>query len=118
MSAMPQFFSSLMAGCVLIFGGFEVIAGRMSVGALIAFQSLTVSFLAPVNSLVGLGGVMQTLQGELNRLDDVLANPALPDPVSLESARHLPARLTGALEFRNVTFGYDPIAPPLIENLS
>ena len=34
------------------------------------------------------------------------------------SAQNLPARLTGALEFRNVTFGYDPIAPPLIENLS
>jgi len=117
-SAMPPLFSSLMAGCVLIFGGFEVIAGRMSIGALVAFQSLTVSFLAPVNSLVGLGGVLQTLLGELNRLDDVLSNPALPDPVSLESAPNLPVRLTGALEFRNVSFGYDPIAPPLIEKLS
>lgn len=117
-SAMPPFFSSLMAGCVLIFGGFEVIAGRMSIGALVAFQSLTVSFLAPVNNLVGLGGFLQTLHGELNRLDDVLANPALPDSVSLESAPYLPVRLSGAVEFRNVTFGYDPIAPPLIENLS
>ena len=70
-----------MAGAILVFGGFEVIAGRMSIGSLVAFQSLTTSFLTPVNNLVGLGGVLQTLQGELNRLDDVLANPALPESV-------------------------------------
>ena len=107
-----------MAGSILVFGGFEVIAGRMSIGSLVAFQSLTTSFLTPVNNLVGLGGVLQTLQGELNRLDDVLANPALPDSVSMESSPQIPIRLSGEVEFRDVTFGYNPIAPPLIEKLS
>ena len=116
--AMPALSNSLMAGSILVFGGFEVIAGRMSIGSLVAFQSLTTSFLTPVNNLVGLGGVLQTLQGELNRLDDVLANPALPESVSMESSPQIPVRLSGELEFRDVTFGYNPIAPPLIEKLS
>ena len=30
----------------------------------------------------------------------------------------MPVRLRGSVEFRNVTFGYNPVAPPLISDLS
>ena len=36
----------------------------------------------------------------------------------MESSPQIPVRLSGELEFRDVTFGYNPIAPPLIEKLS
>jgi ATP-binding cassette, subfamily C, bacterial len=116
--ALPALLNSVMTGAVLVFGGFEVMNGRLSIGQLVAFQSLTLSFLAPVNSLVGLGDTLQNLEGELSRLDDVLSNPALPDTAGLDASRGVPVRLSGHVEFRNVSFGYNPVAPPLIENLS
>ena len=48
--------------------------GNLSVGMLIAFQSLMISFEEPFNTLVNFGGTLQELKGDLNRLDDVLEN--------------------------------------------
>jgi len=48
---------------VLVIGGLRVIDGPLSLGMLVAMQSLMHSFLAPVNSLVGFGRILQDLQG-------------------------------------------------------
>ncbi len=45
---------------------------------LVAFQSLMLSFQQPVNTLVGFGSTLQELEGDLNRLDDVLSNQIEP----------------------------------------
>ena len=113
----PPLLVALMTASVLLVGGLEVMHGRMSIGMLVAFQSLAISFLHPVNSLVGLGASVQTLGGDLSRLDDVLSSPA-PDEPALASAPNMPVRLRGHVEFRDVTFGYSSVAPPLITNLS
>ena len=55
------------------------------------------------------------------RLDDVLQNPTDPElssalvPPPVVAGAH---RLQGAVELRNVTFGYSRIDPPLVENLT
>jgi ATP-binding cassette subfamily C protein len=118
LGVVPPLLFALMTASVLIAGGFEVIGGRMSIGMLVAFQSLAVSFLQPVNSLVALGASVQALEGHLNRLDDVLSSPA-PDEVAMDQAPPgMPVRLRGQVEFRDVTFGYSPVASPVIEGLS
>jgi ATP-binding cassette, subfamily C, bacterial len=117
LGVVPPLLLALMTASVLLVGGFEVMHGRMSIGMLVAFQSLSASFLQPVNSLVGLGASLQALGGDLSRLDDVLSNPVPAGP-SLASAPDMPVRLRGHVEFRDVTFGYSPVAPPLISNLS
>ncbi len=116
LGVLPAFLTSLMTACILVFGGFEVMSGQLSIGQLVAFQSLTTSFLLPVISLVSLGETLQVLEGELNRLDDVLSNPVAPEPG--EGGVWMAVRLQGRLEFRDVSFGYSPVAPPLIEGLS
>ena len=117
LGVVPPLLLALMTAAVLLVGGFEVMHGRMSIGMLVAFQSLSTSFLQPVNSLVGLGASVQALGGDLSRLDDVLSSPT-PDEPSLDSAQDLPVRLRGHVEFRDVSFGYSPVAPPIIANLS
>src|SRR5256885_7394915 len=47
MGVLPPLLSALMTAAVLVAGGFEVIHGRMSIGILVAFQSLAISFLQP-----------------------------------------------------------------------
>jgi ATP-binding cassette subfamily C protein len=105
-----------MTACVLAAGGFEVVQGRMSIGMLVAFQSLALSFLQPVNGLVALGASMQELEAQLSRLDDVLSSPAGDE--TRHAGPEAATRLRGHVEFRNVTFGYSPVDPPLIEDLS
>ncbi len=118
LGVVPGFLTSLMTACILVFGGFEVMSGKLSIGQLVAFQSLTTSFLLPVISLVSLGETLQVLEGDLNRLDDVLSNPVGQEPEWNERARLGAVRLQGRLEFRDVSFGYSPVVPPLIEGLS
>ena len=65
----------------------------MSIGMLVAFQSLSASFLQPVNGLVALGANIQDLEAHLSRLDDVLDSPA-PEEPALESAQEMNVRLT------------------------
>ncbi len=116
----PPFLSTLNNLAILGVGGLRVISGHLSMGDLVAFQSLMASFIAPVNQLVTLGSDLQEAQGDMNRLDDVLQYP--PDRqfavTAPEDSGDERVRLTGHLELRAVTFGYSRLDPPLIERFS
>jgi ABC-type bacteriocin/lantibiotic exporter with double-glycine peptidase domain len=73
---------------------------------------------------VDLGSQLQEAQGNLNKLDDVLRAPpdpqlaAAPPRSGDAAAAGAPAKLSGQFERRDVTFGYNPLAPPLIEGFN
>jgi NHLM bacteriocin system ABC transporter peptidase/ATP-binding protein len=118
LGVLPSFLSALSSALVLIVGGTRVMNGTFSIGMLVAFQSLMQSFQQPLISLLGLGATLQQLHGDLNRLDDVLVEE--PDPAARddgELAGGVPARLSGRVELRSLTFGYNRLGPPLIEGL-
>lgn len=152
---LPSFLSGVTSMLLLVVGGFRVIDGALSIGMLVAFQSLMQQFMQPVNQLVSLGGDLQELEGNLNRLDDVLRNPVeggQGDKVRQSQSWRFPSvalalavatkerhcrtrrgtrrqgglvisssyspKLEGYLELRNITFGYNRTAPPLIANFS
>ena len=52
--------------------------GEITVGMLVAFQSLVVSFSGPIQSLLRLGSTLQKMEGDMNRIDDVMRSE--PDP--------------------------------------
>ena len=120
LAVLPPFLSALNTLAILTLGGLRIMEGRLSMGQLVAFQSLMASFMAPINQLVELGGTLQEAQGDLSRLDDVLQYP--PDPQTDSPAAPGQTvgklRLAGRLELRNVTFGYSRLEPPLIEDFS
>jgi NHLM bacteriocin system ABC transporter peptidase/ATP-binding protein len=122
MGVVPNLLTALVSALVLVVGGRRVIHGEMTIGMLLAFQSLGTSFLAPVNSLLRLVGYVQEIRGDIDRLDDALRNPVEPN-LTLEPARDAPAsrsaiRLEGRVEIRNLTFGYNRNAPPLVRDLN
>lgn len=111
-------FASQMSNVALLgLGVFRVMHGNLSIGMLFALQALLSMFLKPFNQLVGFGARIQTLRIDLSRLDDVLKNKQ--DPLAQERAQTLPIHtLEGNLEFKDVTFGYQPLDEPLIKHFN
>lgn len=115
----PLLLSTLNNVLILSLGSFRVMEGVLTMGALVAFQSLMASFLQPVNQLVALGASIQEMEGDMNRLDDVLKYA----PESGMQTAEFPSeasvdRLQGVLELRNICFGYSRLDPPLLENFN
>ena len=118
--SIPALLTALNGMAILCMGGLRVMDGFLTMGMLIAFQSLMSSFIGPVNQLVGLGGELQDLAGDMTRLDDVLKARVDPqvDAVVENNGFQPGDRLQGYLEIRSLTFGYSRLEPPLIENFS
>lgn len=120
----PSFVTAIARVLVLVLGGYRVARGEMTMGMLVAFQSLMASFFLPVTNLVALAADLQLMEGSMNRIDDVLGatlDPELEreDRSEEASGEAVPVtRLNGVLEFRDVTFGYSRLDEPLIRNLS
>jgi NHLM bacteriocin system ABC transporter peptidase/ATP-binding protein len=115
--ALPPFLQSFGNIAILSVGGLRVMDGQLTMGMLVAFQSLLMSFLSPVNQMVTLSQKLQDAEGNMQRLDDVMDNDVeLPAEDGDEVARHEP--LQGHVELRDISFGYNLVEPPLIENFS
>jgi ATP-binding cassette subfamily C protein len=126
-SVLPVLLSSLSSTFLLIIGGWRIMSGNLSIGMFIAFQGLMQNFQEPITNLVSFGSKIQDLEGNLTRLDDVLQNPIDPELQSrkVDGLTHYAharttvlSRLQGYIELRNITYGYSPLDPPLIENFS
>jgi NHLM bacteriocin system ABC transporter peptidase/ATP-binding protein len=117
---LPHVLMALNTALVLGLGGLRVMNGDMTIGTLIAFQALVLAFVGPINTLVTFGSKLQEFKGDMDRLDDVMLNPCDPGcSAPTASGEQLAvAKLEGALELRNVTFGYSRLDPPLIANFS
>ena len=124
-TALPGLFHLLGAAAVLGFGGWRVMSGDMTVGMLMGFYVLAGNFLSPIGRFVQLADQLETLEADLQRLDDVFSaseDPALGTPRA-EPSRSIATfegrlRLVGRLEMRGVTFGFQRNRPPLIENFN
>jgi len=117
LATVPTLLAALSGAAIVTLGALRVLDGSLSLGSLLALQSLAISFTVPIQSLVTLGETLQEAEGNLASLDDVLRYPAQAanGRPALEDG---PARLSGRLELEEITFGYSPLAPPLIDRLS
>ena len=124
-SSLPRFFLLLGGLTVLGFGGWRVISGEMTIGMLVGFYVVAGLFLQPIGRFVQFADAFQFLEADLQRINDVLNAPE--DPALVLSNNFAPnrvatldgrLRLAGRIELRNVTFGYRPNHPPLLDNIS
>jgi len=96
------------------FGGKQVYFGEVTIGTLMAFFGYTGMFYAPISALSMFSNWVSEFLTAGQRVFEVLDAPS----EVLEDAN--PAQLPnigGAIEFRNVTFGYDPYNP-VLKNVS
>ena len=124
-ASLPRLFLLLGAAVVFGLGGLRVISGDLSIGMLMGFYVVAGNFLQPLGRFVQFADMFQTLEADLQRIDDATA--VSEDPM-LERQRNAVSgsvatlggrlRLAGRLELRNVTFGYRLNHQPLFENFN
>lgn len=115
----PPVLSTLANNIVLILGVWLCITGKFTVGMVMAFQGFLASFMQPAQKLINAGQQVQELRTEMERVEDVMKYPAdveFQDDEIDEDADY--DKLSGAVELKNITFGYSRLAPPLIEHFS
>jgi NHLM bacteriocin system ABC transporter peptidase/ATP-binding protein len=113
----PTLLSGLSVAAMLGVGGWRVIEGSLTLGGLVAFQSLAANFSEPFANLVNYFGSLQAIKGALERLEDVYRYPVeLQQPA--DTTADLPPKLAGRIELQKVSFGYSALETPLLDDLS
>lgn len=91
--------------CVLIYGGFRVMGGQMTLGVLMSFLLYTRNFFHPIQELSQVYNIFQAAASALEKLSGLLAEKAsVPEPAP-ERAVVRPS-WRGRIDFEDVTFGY------------
>ena len=122
-AAVPTLLNGLTSALILGIGGLHVINGTLTIGMLVAFQSLSASFIAPVNNLVGSFSKFNVLFGSIMRVDDVMNHKVAPNveiiaQLDTDSEKPPEPKLNGFLELRHLRFGYSPLEDELITDFS
>ena len=99
---------------VVVVGGNFVLDGSLQIGIMIAFMLYVQRFFEPIRNLTMHYSVMQRAMASGERIYELLDVP--PDVEDKPGALDLEDN-DGSIEFRNVTFGYEPDLPAL-ENVS
>jgi HlyB family type I secretion system ABC transporter len=106
---------SLLSPLLLLWiGAMQVIDGNMSVGTMLALDTLAAQLLGPLTSLAGSVQELQIVRAHFTRIADVIQ--AEPEQSPTEATKT--HRLRGAVEVRNVSFSYDQTASMILDGIS
>ena len=102
--------SAVAIALILWFGGIGVIEGALTFGALVAFIQYAQRFYRPISDLSEKYNVLQSAMASSERIFDLLdGEPQIVDPPAPKAIPDKPAEV----EFRNVSFAYNPDEPVL-----
>lgn len=113
-SALSGMLQKAMTISILYFGVKLVIANKLTIGQLIAFQMFSNQFSAPVLRLVNLWNELQQCLLGIDRLGDILNNPI---ELQTSQAITLP-QIHGSVQFDNISFKYTPNTQNVINNFN
>lgn len=115
---LPRVITTVAGIAVTFTALYGVSIGALSLGGLVAVQTLNGLVLGSIPSAVTQLEQAENLTGQLDQIDDVLNTK--PDPRLVTSSdwteSNYPA-VNGELMLRRVSFGYNPSEPPLIADL-
>ena len=99
-----EFLAAVAVTLIVWFGGYEVVNGIMSAGALVAFLTYAVNLANPVKRLSRIYGRMQQAMAAIDRIFHVLdLEEKVTDKIN---AKILP-KVRGHVQVENITFSYD-----------
>ena len=117
-SVVPTTLSNLTNVTVLGLGAWRVMSGAITIGDLVAFQTLAASFAAPIAAFVALSTTTAAIRADLKGSATHSRTRWIrwwPRNRSLNPNLSL---LRGGVELVDVAFGYSALEPPLMEGIN
>ncbi len=122
LGGIPQFLMTLANGAVLVLGVWLAMNGSFTLGMIMSFQGFLQSFLNPAQMMIEAGQTIQEMRTKMERVQDVMDYPADPTfargDAKVGREEEESHKLSGALELKDVSFGYCRLDPPMIKNFS
>lgn len=105
---------------VLLLGFLLVIRGDLTLGMLLAAQTIAFSLKGQIESVIGFVQQLPGFEAGVLRLEDVLEQPRDPllNHPSRTDTNTAPTRLSGRIEVDDLRYGFTAIQAPLIDRLS
>ena len=115
---LPLLLGGLNSALIMAVGGFTIMEGMMTAGVYMAFNNLIARFQEPVQKLLMLGDTLRNVEMQMQRLDDVKRYKidSLNYPAADQTVAFTGNRLSGEITMKDVSFGYSPLDPPLLEH--
>ncbi len=117
MNAIPEISGILTSIVVLVLGGVLVIRGSMTAGTLTAFTALLASFSQPVTQLALFIQNLQSTKADLSRVDDIMRYKE-DEKFLPHDKEKMTEKLIGDIRLEDISFGYNLLDDPLIEDFS
>ncbi|MCL2078564.1 MAG: NHLP family bacteriocin export ABC transporter peptidase/permease/ATPase subunit [Oscillospiraceae bacterium] len=117
----PQIVSQAVNIVILMIGAYLIIRGDMTIGIFFAFQGFLGSFLAPLSQIINARLQMQQMKVSMERVQDVFNYKADVEYNSQYNAQlgdESFFKMSGAIEIKDLTFGYNRLSPPLLEGFN
>ena len=137
LGAIPAIMTQLANIAVLVLGIWLIVESEFTPGMLLVFTGFLTSFMTPVGQIINLGQTVQEMQTQMERVEDVMNYPvdvpeepedtigaSVSEQGDEEGSALLSAplfereKLRGRVDLENVTFGYSPLEPPIIEDFN
>ena len=119
-SSVPLLVLHLTNALILCLGAWYILRGELTPGMLLASQGLVNESIWPLNKTIDAMMLVMRVNSSIKRIKDVTDCNRESSPLYLSADDELPdvAKLTGEIELRDVTFGYDRSLPPILSHFS
>lgn len=116
----PTAMTTLNEVAILLLGFLLVIKGQLTLGMLLAAQTIALSLKSEIEDIIGFFQDLPNFEAGVLRLEDVLEQPRDPllNRPRPDSSKPAMKRLSGNVEIRDLQFGFSPFKPPLFNELS
>ena len=120
LSALPVLVLQLTNSVIMCLGTWFILQGDMTPGMLLASQGLINGSVYPINAAIDAVQIIMRLGSTIERIKEVDDCGKECPELRLPEGDDLPdtAKLTGDIELRDVTFGYDRSLPPILNHFS
>ncbi len=112
----PVFVPMLLQVVVVAVGMYRVWYETMTVGEVLACQSIAMSIFEPIAMFVSEFGALQSQESDLHCLHDIEMEPA--DELAEREVPSAGERLRGKVELRQVSFQYNVMLPPVLRDIN
>ena len=117
LNTIPEVSRNFINVIVLIVGGVLVIKGDMTAGMLVAYTSLQASFTEPVTAIAAFIQKIETTKADMARVNDIMKYEQDGRYLVTEYA-DVSEKLQGEVELDSLSFGYDILKDPIVQDFS